>query len=62
VGVALKLLQDASIPAVRNKRINVLPKMFIFQFPSMSCQQTLNGSKPCPTRRPKGRQSGEAGL
>ena len=33
VGVDMKLLQDASITAARNKGINVLPKIFTFQLP-----------------------------
>ena len=34
VGVDWELLQDASITTARNKGMIVLPKMFIFQFPS----------------------------
>ena len=46
VGVDRELLQDASITAARNKGINnVLPKMFIFQFPLMFYKETLNASR-----------------
>jgi hypothetical protein len=33
VGVDRKPLQDASIPAVKNKRINALARMFILSLP-----------------------------
>ena len=41
VGVDWPLPQDASI-AARNKRINVLPKMFILPFPLMFFNETPN--------------------
>jgi hypothetical protein len=43
VGVDMELLQDASIPAARNKGINGLPKMFTFHFPLMFWKETPNG-------------------
>ena len=48
VGVGWKLLQEASITAARNKKINVLPKMFILPVPLMFYKETLNASRPFP--------------
>jgi hypothetical protein len=42
VVVDRKPLQDASIPAVKNKRINALAKMFILPLPLMPCKETSN--------------------
>ena len=46
VGADWTLLQEASIPAARNKRIsNVLPKMFILPFPLIFYKETLNATR-----------------
>lgn len=56
VGVDRKLLQDAIIPAARNKGINVLLEMFILQLPLMFCKETPNGSRPAPVALCRGFQ------
>ncbi|HLO29200.1 MAG TPA: hypothetical protein VK249_08700 [Anaerolineales bacterium] len=42
MGVDMKLLQDASITAARNKGINVLSKIFTFHLALVFCKETLN--------------------
>ena len=46
VGVDWPLLQAVSIPATRNKRMIVLPKMFILPLPLIFCKETPNGQPP----------------